>query len=294
MNDYLSNVAARNFNLIEPIQARLASRFEPLPAVDWPLAAGPSESEPGEESRSPAGIAFAAAPWSISPAVVMPPTTAPQMSLTTSPGLLTASQPPASQPTPPQPTAPLATGPTATGNRPGQDAVHTAPWSHTHLPTSTGDEARQPEGFALPPIWNVPPGTSPTALASSSEALATPDAIVAWPAVTPPGRPVGALPPTAPTVRAPSSGPPATPGTVIARPAVTPSDEPVMAVRPATPTVSPPVPQSVPPAIRVTIGRIDVRAVMPPAPPAPRSRPSRPGPTLSLKDYLQQRREGRR
>jgi hypothetical protein len=46
------------------------------------------------------------------------------------------------------------------------------------------------------------------------------------------------------------------------------------------------------PPVRVTIGRIEVRAVTPPAP-QPRPRPERPGP-LSLNDYLEQRREGRR
>jgi hypothetical protein len=39
------------------------------------------------------------------------------------------------------------------------------------------------------------------------------------------------------------------------------------------------------PTIRVTIGRIDVRAITPPAPPPA---PARPGPTLSLRDYLRQ------
>ncbi|HEX9867320.1 MAG TPA: hypothetical protein VGC99_01785 [Candidatus Tectomicrobia bacterium] len=48
------------------------------------------------------------------------------------------------------------------------------------------------------------------------------------------------------------------------------------------------------PAIHVTIGRIEVRAVMRPAPPAPRPRPTQPVPLLSLEDYLKQRNEGRR
>jgi hypothetical protein len=48
-----------------------------------------------------------------------------------------------------------------------------------------------------------------------------------------------------------------------------------------------------PPPVRVTIGRIEVRAVVPPpqAPPRPASR--RPAP-LSLDEYLEQRRSGRR
>jgi hypothetical protein len=47
------------------------------------------------------------------------------------------------------------------------------------------------------------------------------------------------------------------------------------------------------PTIRVTIGRIDVRAITPPAPP-PRPKQARPGPTLSLDDYARQRKGGER
>jgi hypothetical protein len=56
------------------------------------------------------------------------------------------------------------------------------------------------------------------------------------------------------------------------------------------PTVSPPTA----PIIRVNIGRIEVRAVMPSPQATARPAPSRPASTLSLEDYLKQRREGRR
>lgn len=46
-----------------------------------------------------------------------------------------------------------------------------------------------------------------------------------------------------------------------------------------------------PAAIRVTIGRIEVRATTPPLPAAPRTRP--PGPALTLDDYLKQRNGGK-
>ncbi|HJU53978.1 MAG TPA: hypothetical protein VJ715_05380 [Pyrinomonadaceae bacterium] len=46
--------------------------------------------------------------------------------------------------------------------------------------------------------------------------------------------------------------------------------------------------------IRVTIGRIDVRAVTAPAPQEPRRANARPAPQLSLADYLKQRGGGRR
>ena len=45
-----------------------------------------------------------------------------------------------------------------------------------------------------------------------------------------------------------------------------------------------------PAIIRVTIGRIEVRATTPPLPPAPRTRPG--GPALTLDDYLKQRNGG--
>ena len=49
------------------------------------------------------------------------------------------------------------------------------------------------------------------------------------------------------------------------------------------------------PTIRVAIGRIEVRAITPPpTPPAQRATPVRPGPTLSLDDYLKQRDGGQR
>lgn len=49
-----------------------------------------------------------------------------------------------------------------------------------------------------------------------------------------------------------------------------------------------------PPTIRVTIGRIDVRAIMAPSPPPPRTELPKPGPDLTLDEYLRQRNGGRR
>jgi hypothetical protein len=65
-----------------------------------------------------------------------------------------------------------------------------------------------------------------------------------------------------------------------------------------TPVAHLPARQDEPPektqTIRVTIGRIDVRAVTAPAPQEPRRAPARPAPQLSLADYLKQRGGGRR
>jgi hypothetical protein len=46
-------------------------------------------------------------------------------------------------------------------------------------------------------------------------------------------------------------------------------------------------------AVHVTIGRIEVRAVTPPASPEPKAASSRPSRALSLEDYLKQRVERR-
>jgi hypothetical protein len=48
------------------------------------------------------------------------------------------------------------------------------------------------------------------------------------------------------------------------------------------------------PTIRVHIGRIDVRAVMPPAQQESRRAPARPRPSLTLEDYLGRRSGGPR
>jgi hypothetical protein len=49
-----------------------------------------------------------------------------------------------------------------------------------------------------------------------------------------------------------------------------------------------------PPTIRVTIGRVEVRAMLPPKSPKPRTTPARRAPALSLDDYIKQRNEGQR
>jgi hypothetical protein len=50
-------------------------------------------------------------------------------------------------------------------------------------------------------------------------------------------------------------------------------------------------PPAAEPTIRVTIGRIEVRATAPTPPPAPAARPA--GPRLTLEEYLRRRSEGR-
>ncbi|HET6976759.1 MAG TPA: hypothetical protein VFI24_10580 [Pyrinomonadaceae bacterium] len=84
------------------------------------------------------------------------------------------------------------------------------------------------------------------------------------------------------------------------RPTAVRTSEPVTyrtnaSISPALPAALPPVnraePQPTP--IRISIGRVDVRAIMP-AGPAKAAAPARPKPGLSLESYLKQREEGKR
>ncbi|MGW8252118.1 MAG: hypothetical protein ACWGO1_15870, partial [Anaerolineales bacterium] len=63
---------------------------------------------------------------------------------------------------------------------------------------------------------------------------------------------------------------------------------------PGSPKGSTPAGDQPQPVIRVTIGRVEVRAVAAPAPPSPRLAPPRPKPALSLQEYLEQRSGGER
>jgi hypothetical protein len=71
---------------------------------------------------------------------------------------------------------------------------------------------------------------------------------------------------------------------VTIKPAV--SQEKMQIAKPAEPTEP-----TEPPVIKVTIGRIEVRAVTPPAP-IPQQRVKQPSPVLSLDEYLRLRNGG--
>jgi hypothetical protein len=101
--------------------------------------------------------------------------------------------------------------------------------------------------------------------------------------------------PTAPSAGTASAAP---------QPAHKPSAEPILGRVDGRPAVEPHVVESLadatshqariepPPTIRVTIGRIEIRATVPPASPA-RTQPVRRQPALPLAQYLQRRNEGK-
>jgi hypothetical protein len=72
----------------------------------------------------------------------------------------------------------------------------------------------------------------------------------------------------------------------IARPHITPRIESAG----GSPHPTPPTPEPAP-TVKVTIGRVEVRAITP-APPTSRPKPAKTGPTLSLDDYLKRRSGG--
>jgi len=78
-----------------------------------------------------------------------------------------------------------------------------------------------------------------------------------------------------------------------------PASRPSAPFQPALPTAALPSPTSKedleqpPTAIKITIGRVDVRAMLPPAAPS-RPAPARPKPALSLESYLKEREQGKR
>jgi hypothetical protein len=76
------------------------------------------------------------------------------------------------------------------------------------------------------------------------------------------------------------------------RPEIGMFDSSLLPHRPTVDPVEIRQPSTSPHTVRVSIGRIEVRAVMPP--PAPSTRPERPRPKPSLDDYLRSQRGGRR
>ena len=85
---------------------------------------------------------------------------------------------------------------------------------------------------------------------------------------------------------------PSTPPGIRVRPARGTGRPPSRSGRPAIPVAA--LESRSPPTVRVTIGRIEVQAMVPPSPPAPRAGPERRAPVLPLGDYLKERDAGKR
>ena len=301
MNDYLGRLAHRALAPAPAVRPRLASPFEPLAGAAV-TASAELDPRPPSESRSaqPAGtdspgavrndhdqnvpnetaLHRSAATASVG-SELAPSTTPTLLPATGNTGVSPARGPAAprnvgragetpalpvtvlsegnarpKRPTSPQPDARAAGGENVQADRRFQPP----------LDSTTGNHGTAPrDGSLVPPI-----PTAPTAAFDKSGPLTAP-------AGAP--KPDTAAPPAAsrvihPHVRLPG---------------------PTTAAADAGRAASPPVPAaavaSVPPDVHITIGRVEIRAVTPPA--APRAS-SRPAPRVSLDDYLKQTAGGRR
>jgi hypothetical protein len=124
----------------------------------------------------------------------------------------------------------------------------------------------------------------PIAVAASRDQIARPLPV---PPIPDPPTPVQTL--AAAEVAVPPIGRAATAGRRADRSNTYPATDGTASIEPAVPARA----AQAPPTIKVHIGRIEVRAVIPPAP-AQRPVAPKPVPTLALKDYLRHRREDRR
>ena len=287
MGDFLGNLVAKNMSLGELVMPRPVSIFEPtakegaLPPVLPPpsLASEPEPPAPRAPVLEPFPIPRPQQPH----AGLMVPDQSPAPLLP-----LAASSPVQPQPAPATPPSPGLL-PAPVGESPIQPLVQPAspplrkapvgpsvPWpAAQELP---GPEPAVPAPAQAPPI--SPPPPRPRQSPDPLRAAVT--AVDANPVPSGPATPEPVIPSTDP---APVPKPPAA---VIVRPQVA-------AIPPAEPSLPfSPLPEATaetPPAIQVTIGRIEVRATPPPAAPSQKQRPDKPA-VMSLDEYLTERNGG--
>ncbi len=277
MSDYLGNLAARSLGLAAVLRPRHLSRFEPPPEArpsdaffavreeevisPWPQPAEPTEGpvsplapparEHSQEARRPA--------TDRPDLVAVPPSPRPSPA---PPGGL-PERPPAAEEQPPSRAAPQAPAPS------GLFADQPPPTPVPH-PAPAPSLAAGRESATAPPIDREQPRRLPHGPAASS-VEDKPLALPKQPATLP-------LPlsePSSPPERTPA------PAVLVAAPTTV---TPALRFQPSAPVAAPPAVSPEPaPVIRVTIGRIEVRAVPPPAPSAPKVTPP---PRLSLEEYL--------
>ncbi len=314
MNDYLSQLAARSLNQMEVIQPRLVLLFEPLraaggsmaiPSLDAEVEQSASSASPtvfeipaldqpppsAANGRSAVGlsnrlmiqrvISSGASPHGIaeSPVDVVKAGYAAPVSVTpVSAAAQGPVQPSTTQSTVTSATRQRAAGPTRAIPAPTlRQPVLKLPQIQAKATEKPIDSASRRDGEPK----NIE--------ASSPREIVEPHVLrkATRPASGPRAEPTRAavrsttIPRPESSVEQPTSPHPA--AILVVQPRVAPAP---LRVQPAAPSEPAPI-------IRVSIGRIEVRAVMPPAlPPAPRATP--PPPSLSLDDYLKRLNEERR
>jgi hypothetical protein len=261
MSDFLKNLASRSLNLMPLVQPRLASRFEPLPFTGGFASTSPFEVQAAEDEADDDGQAMAA----------QSPARTPTARVIESPPVASSSQLP-------------------DGLREEKDGIA---GQADHVPSQTSS-SRQPHVpiLAQPVKTERQPVSSPSTEASQADLAQTAAGGTDKPQTNRPearnafesdsesrlesrirralaeqlnGREAQEPPRVFPLAESPLAA---------------------QAERRETPESAP--------IIRVTIGRIDVRAINAPAPQEARRAAPRPAPQLSLEDYLRQRSGGRR
>ena len=311
MSDYLGNLAAKALNRTQGVEPRLASHFEPLPGTSGAM---PSEvfsfETASDDSFTEASTAASSgrlrrsshrahAPQPPASHAAFSPDRG-QLQLEGDIGAAVTHQTrqAVEQSGPPAVTAQV--------SEPGTEPVRHAPSLVLEpaqaLPAAMTDAPPEAAPYvargALHPsrmepleVSLIDDGTSVTRPRGDREPSdpSTSDherqAHVAEPVVTRQDAPSSPLTTSSPI----RSRPPLTPVPVVAQPQITTASEP-----PAPVSVEQVAAPDASPTIRVHIGRVEVRAIMPPAPPDPRTKPERRGPALSLDAYLKRRNGGQR
>lgn len=264
MSDYLNNMVARALNSASLIQPRLPSLFEPPSlAAEWLPSALPPKTETADDESSTRGTSFDASPRT-------------QPSVRKFPG---DTSPPPLMPTPDswrrQPERSDA-GPAAERPLEPQQAEHGATIPLPPQTVGRRHAATSPTGGETVPQSSPETPVSIPSIAALKARMVLPKG----------GGERGGEP-------AESTSTPATQSAAPARVAAPPPEK--ILIKPATRAVNEPmIVQEQPPKIRITIGRVEVRAIMPPQSPSSSPRPVRPQARLSLDDYLKQREESQR
>jgi hypothetical protein len=309
MSDYLDHLMLKALNLTEGIQPRVASLFEPPSASGRSIAARPSangESAPDAPFEAPLSTqkSFSQAGSSRPPMIGLgrPAGTRPQQPTSSADA---STDQPSGQWANGQP-SPLLTpqaDDTTSGPLRSELGPNPARTASTAMPTASSSpgaagpldaKAAEPSHSDMPISVPVTAGQEIAAVPSThtgeQESRSALEQII--------GRAVAERAvlfdvPQSENITHPESVAdhgrrPSTPAMPVVQPHVTLYREPLVSI-PSEVTAMP-VPA---PTIRITIGRVDVRAVVP-ATPAARPAPARPSPALSLEDYLKQREGGRR
>ena len=284
MGDYLSSLLNRNQGQVVVVRPRPIALFEPLLttgrlATEHHATSEAIEEKPGYDEAAPGT-------W---------PTALPV------PGSLQASLPPVPEPQNLPEGRQHPDGLTAAASQPARQEPPSTLVTSQMVGISSEPPAVRPVPHPIDPALSRPPlQEAPSQLNPGEGALPSDTAPSQMGSAVPLGRPtLEAVPrpdpidlgtvadtPLMPDISPP--GPPSPSEAAPAMPHITPRIEPAASSPRPTPTTPEPTP-----TIKVTIGRVEVRAITP-ATPAPRPKPAKTGPALSLADYLKRRSGGGR